>query len=419
LTENPQCEHCSVQSKVDFYVGMFYRHRMKIEIPEPNPLEENMDIACGDRLKLFYEISANPNNYARRWKEETKNNVIGFFCSYTPEEIILASGALPFRIFNTGNPIILADTHIQAYSCSLVRGALDDALTGRLDFLKGTIFPHTCDSIQRLSDIWRMNMDFDFHIDVVLPAILNTESARVYMVEVLQKFNRELGNALGREISREQIMSSAKTYNRIRKHLRRLHDIRIQNPEILSATDLYTVIKSAMIMDRSTLPALLSELMEHLMETRQVNQHKKEKRIVLAGGFCNMPEIFRTIETSGGIVITDDFCTGTRYYEGIINTDNDIFEAIAERYLKKISCPAKHSGLYSRGEHIVNLAKESQADGVIFLHLKFCDPHAFDYPYIKAMLDKEDIPSLLFEIEDQLPSEGQFRTRCEAFMEML
>ena len=51
-----------------------------------------------------------------------------------------------------------ADAHLQAYSCSLVRGALEDALAGRLDFLDGAmVFPHTCDSIQRLSDIWRMN----------------------------------------------------------------------------------------------------------------------------------------------------------------------------------------------------------------------------------------------------------------------
>ena len=372
-----------------------------------------------DRLKPFYDASANPNDYAKHWQEKNKDNVIGYFCSYAPEEIILASGALPFRIFNTGSRTTLADTHLQAYSCSLVRGAMDDALTGQLDFLKGTVFPHTCDSIQRLSDIWRMNTGFDFHIDVVLPVILNSESARVYMVEVLKKFKRDLGKALGIEIFREQIISAVETYNTIRKYLKRLHDIRIQNPETLSATDLYTIIKSSMIMDRRVLPALLSELIEHLLETRQKIHHQMGKRVVLAGGFCNMPEIFGTIEMAGGSVITDDFCTGTRYYDGLINTENDIFEAIADRYLKKISCPAKHSGLYSRGEHIVNLAKKSQADGVIFLHLKFCDPHAFDYPYIKSMLDKEDIPSLLFEIEDQLQSEGQYRTRCEAFMEML
>ena len=378
-----------------------------------------MDLSFGNKLKPFYEVSTSPGIYAKNWQEKNKSEIVGYFCSYTPEEIILASGALPFRIFNTGGPTPFADSHLQAYSCSLVRGSLDDALSGQLDFLKGTVFPHTCDSIQRLSDIWRLNAGFDFHLDVVLPVVLNTESAHVYMVEVLKKFRRELENALGLEISREQVISAVGIYNHIRNNLKKLHMIRMQSPEILSAADLYAIRKSAMIMDRSDFLELLSDVIEHVLTVQPDNNLGKRKRIVLAGGFCNMPEQYEIIEAVGGTVITDDFCTGTRYFEGLISTENDIFEAMAERYLKRIACPAKHSGLYSRGEYLVNLAKESQADGVIFLHLKFCDPHAFDFPYIKSMLDKEDIPSLLVEIEDQLQSEAQFRTRCEAFMEML
>ena len=87
--------------------------------------------------------------------------------------------------------------------------------------------------------------------------------------------------------------------------------------------------------------------------------------------------------------------------------------------MDRVVCPAKHSGITSRGDYLVQAVKENRADGVIFLLLKFCDPHAFDYPYLKEMLEKENIPSVLFEIEDQLPSEGQINTRCEAFMEML
>ncbi len=51
--------------------------------------------------------------------------------------------------------------------------------------------------------------------------------------------------------------------------------------------------------------------------------------------------------------------------------------------------------------------------------LKFCDPHAFDYPYLKEFLDREGIPSMLLEIEQELPAEGQLGTRFEAFIEML
>ena len=128
-----------------------------------------------DSLEVFKAVAADPAAYAQAWKQRESRPVVGTFCSYAPEEIILASGALGYRIFGTELTISRADAHMQAYSCSLVRGALEDALDGGLDFLDGAVFPHTCDSIQRLSDIWRMNAKTGFHLDVVLPVKENHE----------------------------------------------------------------------------------------------------------------------------------------------------------------------------------------------------------------------------------------------------
>lgn len=82
-------------------------------------------------------------------------------------------------------------------------------------------------------------------------------------------------------------------------------------------------------------------------------------------------------------------------------------------------CPSKHIDIAYQGENLARIAKQQKADGVIFLFLKFCDPHAFDYPYLKAYLDSEGIPNMLLEIGEQMPATGQLRTRLEAFVEML
>jgi bzd-type benzoyl-CoA reductase N subunit len=359
-----------------------------------------------------------PGGYARKWKKENKKNVIGYFCSYTPEEVILASGALPFRIFGSGGNVSLADAHLQAYSCSLVRGALEDALAGNLEFLKGTVFPHTCDSIQRLSDIWRLNVEHDFHLDVVLPVKLNTENSKRYMHNVLKKFKKEFEIALGKEISTEKLKSAVSTINGIRSRLKQLYDIRRQKPGLIGGRDIHILIKGSMVMDRDDTLQQLTQLVDILSSMDEID-FQDGKRIMLAGGLCNMPDIYRIIEESGGRVLWDDFCTGTRYFEGLVENNEDVLISIADRYLQRVVCPAKHLDLLSRGDRLVKRAKELNIQGVIFLYLKFCDPHAFDYPYMKEMLDKEGIPNLLFEIEDQLSSEGQFKTRCEAFIEML
>ncbi len=369
-----------------------------------------------NNLALFHRIAKNPDEYGRELKKSGRK-IVGYFCSYTPEEIILAAGAVPFRIFGKGD-VSLADAHLQAYSCSLIRGALEDALSGGLDFLDGAVFPHTCDSIQRLSDIWRINANTGFHIDVVLPVKLDTKSSKEYMADVIKKFIRDIEKSLGIEISADDLRASAGKYNQIRAYLKKIYEIRSKNPAVIRSSDVHAIIKASMFMDRDLLLKELASFTEDLqIEGEKMKQGGK--RVVLAGGVCNLPDIYTLIEDSGGAVVWDDFCTGSRYIEGEIDLSADILESTAGRYSERIVCPAKHSGLFPRGEHLVKIAKENNAKGVIFLFLKFCDPHSFDYPYMKEMLDKEGIPSMLFEVEDQLPSEGQFKTRCEAFLEMI
>ena len=82
-------------------------------------------------MQKLKDIAADPLAYARNWKKETGRKVIGSLCSYAPEELILAGGALAFRMVGGSGSITRADAHLQAYSCSLVRGALEDFLHGR------------------------------------------------------------------------------------------------------------------------------------------------------------------------------------------------------------------------------------------------------------------------------------------------
>jgi len=371
-----------------------------------------------DAMQLFYDISADPKAYARSWKDRTGGKVIGSLCSYAPEELILAAGALGFRIVGGSGAISKADAHLQAYSCSLVRGAMEDALSNELDFLDGTIFPHTCDSIQRLSDIWRMNAQTGFHLDVVLPVKLNTDSAREYMTAVMRKARTELENLLGKTISDDDLQQAITTCNQIRAKMKTLYTIRRDFPGAIAGKDVHAIARSAMVMDRPDFLTHLADVVDGLAGATTASGGGA-KRIFLSGGVCNLPDIYDPIEAAGGAVVGDDLCTGSRQLMGAIDVEGDLVEAISKRYMERAVCPAKHAGVSTRGEELIRMARETEAQGVIFLYLKFCDPHAFDYPYLKEMLAAEGIPTLLVELEEQTASDGQFQTRCEAFMEML
>jgi len=370
-------------------------------------------------LEAYRQAASDPAGYARQLKKASGKKIIGYTCSYTPEEVIMAAGAHPLRLFGTKQNISLADAHLQSYCCSVVRGILEEGLSGRIDMLDGMVFPHTCDSMQRLSDIWRMNIPFGFHLDITLPAKLDTASAKDYMKSVLKQFQDDLGQKLKVEISGEALQKAITNTNAIRQSIRAIYDIRNLYPRLLPGEDLYNIVRASMIMDRDELATMLAETAAELKKRAEGAKPTTEKRIMLAGGMCNQPDVYAMIEESGGAIVWDDFCTGARYFTGLTDALGDPLSGISERLLNRVVCPAKHADLDGRAKHIINLVKEKNARGVIFLLFKFCDPHAFDYPYLKERLDEAGIPLMIAEVDDSLPAGGQLKTRFEAFLEML
>ena len=368
--------------------------------------------------QAFRDIAADPAGYARQWKERTRGQVVGTLCSYAPEELITAAGALPFRVLGSGRQGSRADAHLQAYGCSLVRNALGDALSGDLDFIDGMVFPHTCDSIQRLSDIWRLNVTGMFHLDAVLPVKLDTDSAREYMIAVMERFRTDLESALDRTIPLEALRDAVALYNGIRGQMESLYAIRSRNPGMIPGSDFHAMLRASMVMDRRDYLTALIDLTGELTDTPQEVQ-PSGKRIFLSGGMCDMPDIYSLIENAGAAVVGDDLCTGFRQLTGRIDTDGEPVSAVAERYSRRAICPAKHAGMTARGDELLRLVQENHAGGVVFVFLKFCDPHAFDYPYLKKMLDSAGVPALLVELEDGMTGSGQLKTRVEAFVEMI
>jgi benzoyl-CoA reductase subunit C len=373
-----------------------------------------------EELKLLQKISENPYSYAREWKKRTNGRVIGHLCTYTPEELIHASGALSVRILDNSEDYTLADSHLQSYSCSLVRSALQNILNKELDFLNASVFPHTCDSIQRLSDIWRLNSGIALHFDIVLPVKLDTKSSQEYVTDLFKKFRKDLEKSFDIEITDEDIKNSIKLYNDIRSGLKELYNLKDKYPQIIPGSDILTIVKASMVMDRkdflTNLTIILSKLNDSVSEQKNSDNIK---RIILSGGICTHPDIYKTIENAGAAVIWDDLCSGSRYFEGIIKDSDNPIKDLSDRYNERINCPAKFYSLTSRGDHLLELVKKHQADGVIFLFLKFCDPQGFDYPYMKEMLDKEGITNILFELDDKLPPIGQLETRFQALIEIL
>jgi len=55
-------------------------------------------------FEQFAEVVENRHQFARDWKVNSGKKVIGYFCTYVPEELIYAADILPVRVMSGHNP---------------------------------------------------------------------------------------------------------------------------------------------------------------------------------------------------------------------------------------------------------------------------------------------------------------------------
>jgi benzoyl-CoA reductase/2-hydroxyglutaryl-CoA dehydratase subunit BcrC/BadD/HgdB len=341
---------------------------------------------------------------------------IGFFCPYVPEELLHAAGFLPLRLM--GTPVMMS--HVQAHlpvnCCHRVKSSLESLLQGKLDFLQGVIFSHTCDSMQGLSDIWAHQRRLPMHFNLMVPANLGTEHSRHYLKAEMERFKEFLETHCGK-ITPQRLKASIQLFNRIRQKLGEIYGVRLKGLASLAGPFFAQVIRAGYLMDRAHYLELLRELLDALPD--QEENSRDLVPVYLSGNMSHSESYFSIIEEAGAMVVQDDLCSGARTLRFRVPEDLDPMEALTQRYFTSFFCPTKHQGSRAHSETLLGDVQKSGAKAAIFLLYKYCEPHYFDYPDLKAALELKGIPCLLLDVEDPSHSLGQLKNRVQAFVEML
>lgn len=348
----------------------------------------------------------------RRWKSEYPGRKpIAVFCSYAPEELLHAAGFAPVRVRKQASQSGAWGEHLQSYACPLARSLLEQAADGALDDFSGAVFAHSCDTMQALADIWRMRFADRFAWVVNVPTRLDAPHAEDYMRRELGELHAALERITGSPITDDALRASIVLYNRLRAALVRLDALR----DHLTNAEFYAITLAAQTMPKEGFISLAERL---LPQVEAAPRRDTRARIALAGAILDDLTLPSLADDLGLRIVGDDLCTGARYFDGRVNPEKPPLEAIAARYLERALCPAKHRDKWRRGEALVLLTRQRQAHGVVFHLQKFCDPHAFDYADARLDLAQAGIPHIVLE-DDAGPATAQWRTRLQAFAEML
>ncbi|MTI46308.1 MAG: 2-hydroxyacyl-CoA dehydratase [Firmicutes bacterium] len=360
--------------------------------------------------------------------EHRKNGqkVVGSFCVFVPDEVISAADAVGVGLCS-GSDFWIPDgeKYLPRNSCPLVKAAVGAKTSGTCPYFQSCdllVGETTCDGKKKAWEI--LGEHVPMHV-MDLPQ-MKREKDKIHWMDEIRIFIDELEELTGNKITEESLARGIELINKKREVLQRLYDLRKEENLPISGKDALLVTQIAFYDNPERFIEKTNELCEEL-EKRVQNKEsvfaEGTPRILVSGTPMAVPnwKLHHMIETSGGSVVCEETCTGTRYFENLVDNTGETMEeqikALSDRYLNiNCACFTPNPG---RIDDILRLYKEYKADGVVYYTLPFCQTYATEFKKVKEALDKAGIPVIMIESDYSLQDAGQLKTRLEAFFEML
>ena len=360
--------------------------------------------------------------------EAQKNGqkVFGTFCVYVPDEVVIAANGIVTGLCG-GSQFWVPDGEavLPKSTCPLIKASVGARLGKTCPFFRIAdmyVGETTCDGKKKAWEI--LGTDVPMYV-MDMPQMKRRKDVEKWTEEI-SDFAAVVEEQTGVKITPEKLAEAIHIVNEKRKALARVYETRKADAIPISGKDALLMMQIAFFDD----PVRCAQMTNRLAD--ELEQRVKDgvsvfptgtKRILVTGTPMAIPnwKLHHIIETSGGAVVCEETCTGTRYFERLVDESKTTLEeqyaAIAERYMG-INC-ACFTPNTDRVDDILRLAKEYKVDGVIDVNLKFCCLYDTEGYSVEKALKDAGIPVLGIETDYTDADAEQLRTRIEAFMEML
>lgn len=352
---------------------------------------------------------------------EPSRSRLAYTCSYVPLEIIYAAGFIPERIIGRTDLCLHTDSDLWGNICPYVHSILKTWRDNRSKFTR-IILTDSCDAMKKLYDILYLESE-----PVSLLCVPRQKDERA--VEFFAKQLEALFRSLEPGCNLSALERAAKLYRKIRlllEELRSLVGVEMTYGEYF---DLKRVIYES---DPEEAGPLLGDLLKKTGKQRPANgkagqdEHRRKIPVAVSGSPLPGAAVFSIIEEAGFEIEVNDSCLDLRWDAGVnesIDSGGSIagasasspFYRLALLYLAKVPC----ARMFDRKDELNRLAGlyPERIKGIIQFRMPFCDLYGFDAVHLLRTIGKEAI--VLIETDGSKQSEGQIKTRVQAFAEMI
>ena len=335
-------------------------------------------------LNEFKECSEHPYRVISAYKQEGKK-VIGVLPYFAPVELVVAAGMVPMGIWGSNKKTIaLAKEYCATFYCTV-------AMEGKLPCI------------------------FLAHPQNRKPAF-----GLQFTVDQYMHVKGELEKIAGTTITDEALRDAIKVMNRSRKARREFVKLAGQHPEAISAVNRSAVLRAAWFMEPAVYGPKLEELNAELAKLPASNW--KGCKVVTSGIICDNPNLLQIFDDNHIAIAADDVAQETRSFRVDASEEGDPMMALAQQFADQdydVLLYDEHSNKNRRADYVVQMVKDSGAQGLVLFMQQFCDPEEMEYPYLKKALDDAGIPHVKLGVDQQMRDFGQASTAIQAFADVL
>lgn len=353
---------------------------------------------------------------------------VAYVCENSPEPLLNLPGTFSTRLRapRTGS-MEMATYYMTSFLCEYSRALLERAIEGGYNFADCIITPDGCTMMNRavenmelLNAVGKDKKGF-FYEYMEIPMKADDNGLNLYTLQCKNHILTPLHEHYGIDISDTAIRKAVAEHNRVCELIRAIGEFRKGGAPRITGYEFHVITLATYVAPKYLLIDKLEETLEEL-KTREADDTHYRARVLVVGSEIDDIDFIKLIEQTGAYVCADRFCYGSLPGRDIIelNEDEDALTQICRQYMYRGQCPrymntAKMNG---RREYVNALAKEYEADGIIYEQIKFCDPWAYERMMGSHILhDDYGYPVLSVDRPYNISSSGQMRTRVQAFVE--
>lgn len=355
--------------------------------------------------------------------KDAGNPLIGIFCTYFPQELALAMGAVTVGLCASSDETITeSEKDLPRNLCPLIKSSYGFGKTDKCPYFYFSdlvVGETTCDGKKKM---YEYIAEFKTVHVMKLPHSQDQVAKELWKQEII-KMKEVLEEQFAVSITEEKLHKAILLKNEERKAMKEFYGLCRQDPSPMTGMELFNVLVGASFdFDREALPSKIRDLTQKVQEEYQVIQNNEIKPRILITG-CPMgaatAKVIKAIEDNGAVVVCFENCTGVKAVEELVDEHNpDLFGALAEKYLNiGCSCMSPNTKRFELLNHLID---EYKVDGVVEMTLTACHTYNVESLSVKRFVQQEKgRPYTYLETDFGTSDVERINTRMTAFIEML